>query len=185
MSKIKLLKNGQYLSEQKEEVSDYKTFKRDVQYSNLFDASIVMIQPSSKELNKRHIVGASISYEGIETEEIKVGSSYLNVITGISSAGISLTFEETRNEAVKEFLLMDNKKPIIPRDGTFLLAEDYYFYIEIKSVPLAGIEKEFFLIKGNFIIDGQLEKTLQTGESSFLTLTATFKALNSTDVDFR
>ena len=185
MEDLKLEKNGQYLSQIKEDVSSYKSFKKNVQYANLFKATISRINPSIEFIDDKHIVGVSISYEGIETEEIKIGSSYINVITGISSSGVSLTFEETRDEAVKKFLLMDDEKPIIPKDGTYLLAEDFYFEIEVMSVPLAGDESENFLIRGDFILDGQLEKSLQTGEASFLTTTATFKAMNSQGVEYQ
>ncbi len=79
---------------------------------------------------------------------------------------------------------MNNGKPIIPRDGTSLLVGGYYFNIEVKTVPLLGDEKESFIIKGDFILEGQLQKDLAVGDSSFLSVTANFKPLSSANVEF-
>jgi hypothetical protein len=135
----------------------------------------------------------SIIHDGIEVKETQIGNAILNTHGVKQSGEIRITFLETEDNDVINFLTRhEDGTPIIPTDGTHLLPYDFYFFIEVthqssdmrdgllqKALDLIFDTEDKKSISGEFIIEGNLEQGYVAGEPDWQTITATFKRLKS------
>ena len=179
------------------ELTKYQYLLFNAKRNNQFKVSIFRASPDFDTETSIKITDTiqevSIIHDGISTNETQIGNAILNTHGVKQSGELQITFVETKdNDVVKFLTLHEDGTPIIPTDGTHLLPYDFYFYIEVthQSTDMydglidsavswlfgGGDSKS---MKGEFILDGNLEQGYVAGEPELQTITATFKKLRT------
>ncbi|SFV56108.1 hypothetical protein MNB_SUP05-5-910 [hydrothermal vent metagenome] len=154
------------------------------QWQDQFKMVIMREQPDSLSLNPLLIKSFTLQYDGFTVDTSKVGSAYVNQITGIEPLSISVVFREQTSNEITNFLI--NKKdgtPIMPRDGTYLLPYEYYF--SISAYMLDGSWKPKLLVSGEFLIEGTLSKDLMSEGGNMMEQAITFKPILSNQIKYK
>ena len=128
-----------------EHIGKHKNAYRSGQRDNQYSIDISMEAPISKPfLEEVFFKSISITFEGFENEPVELGSGNINSFAGITPLKIDMVlhemFDYNVNDSDKKerdlysYFFMNGKKPILPKDGTFLLPYEYYFSIDIYAV---------------------------------------------------
>ena len=157
---------------------------KNAQWQDQFIFEIVRESPSTGIIiNPEDVISCSINYDGINSEPLLAGSSIINLISGVESLSVSVVFRDSADNKIIKFLkLRDDGKSIMPRDGTFLLPYQYYFYLRIKQ--LNSKWEETPLLRGEFLLDGQSVKDFVTDGGEMMGVSAEFKPIFSNRIRF-
>jgi len=160
----------------KEHIANSKKLFKNGQKQNQFLVKIEMIKPIHKmQIVSEVFKSISVTFGGLQSEPIQIGSANINTFTNQSSYKIDFVAHEIYEALISssvvdkdlyEYFFMQNGKDIIPKDGTFLLAKDWYFNIEVYALENStrileldrkGISKTPLtkkpIISGEFIIE--------------------------------
>ena len=140
-------------------IKNAQSVKSHAQWSDQFWVEVTMITPTKKEMIDPHeIESFSITYNGLEAENVPMGSGYMNIFGNMSPLKLDVVFEErAKYENLYRYFFTDDKNSeIIPSDGTYLLPNEWKFEIKINAVQ-ASWEK-IGVYHNEFIIDGGTQK---------------------------
>lgn len=99
---------GLTLAQYKEHLAKVKSLQSSLAWQDLFRVDLVRLAPKypiekSKSLCE-FIQSIEITHDSFDTEEVQVGSGYMNTYSGLTSATISITFNEFKGGDVYNFL---------------------------------------------------------------------------------
>lgn len=157
---------------------------KNTQWADQFLISIEREEPDYDFLDPIHIKSYSLMYNGTVVDISKVGSGYVNQITGNEPLSIAVVFREQSSDEITNFLLnRDDGTPILPNDGTYLLPKDYFF--NINAFMLDSNWKPKLLVRGEFLYSGQITKDFTTDGAGMLEIAAEFKPILSSQLKFK
>jgi len=161
-------------------IKEAQDAKSHAQWTDQFLVEVAMIMPEPKNMLNQHLISSfSITYDGLDTENLPFGSGSINIFGDMTPLKLDIVFEEeaTWENLYKYFFLDNTYEPIIPRDGTYLLPKDWYFEISIYSMDASWKYKQLYT--NDFIIDGGLQKDFNTEGGQIQEITLSFVPINS------
>jgi hypothetical protein len=153
------------------------------QWSDQYELQIKMIAPSTKQLIPIELIKSySFKYKAFNTEKISIGTKSVRYFNEVTSQGIDIVFYNIislenqkllqHENTIDYFLKDDRNKNILPSDGSYLLPDEFYFYIEAYQLDASWNKK--LIGKGNFLLDSELNQDFTSDGGSMQELTLTF-----------
>ncbi|MFT7880428.1 MAG: hypothetical protein ABXS91_08550 [Sulfurimonas sp.] len=113
-------KSGLSVDEYRKELLKTKANLEKLQHADVFKVSIVRVEPyydvQKSEIITSMMKSVSITHDGVETQEDRVGSGYINWHKGRQSGEIQAVFHEFQDGSVIDFLTKISNKNTL--DGT-------------------------------------------------------------------
>jgi len=138
-----------------------------IQWQDQYEFKINMEMPVKKDLVPPELIKSfSIRYPNVTLESSDLGTKKINYYFDANPLGVDVVFYNPillddegllgKDESILDYFTKTNGKSIIPTDGTFLLASEYYFYIECYALNASWKSK--LLVKGYFSLNGEINQ---------------------------
>jgi len=161
-------------------IKEAQTTRSKAQWSDQFWVEVQMIAPEIKKpLSPHDIESFTITFDGLEAENIPIGSGYTHIFGNMSPLKLDIVFEEQyKHDNLYRYFFQDSYYySIIPSDGTYLLPKDWKFEIKVNAVDSSW--KKRVLYHNEFIIDGGTQKDFGTEGGQRQNLALSFVPITS------
>jgi len=166
-----------------EHITKSKQTLNEVQWTDQYEFKIRMVEPDSKETIPPELIKSySFKHKLFNTERVAIGTKSIKYFNEATLGGIDvvlynhISLEDKKildcENLIDYFLKDKHNKDIIPKDGSYLLPDEYYFYIETYQLDAKWNKK--LVGKGEYLIDSELQQDFTSEGGEFQEITLSF-----------